>query len=72
MAIAQDSAVEEPVRLHFLPPLVGRVILVNKRTIFWGAGDMDAPHRRARHLGPGTSCFPPGQLSIEFVGVGAG
>ena len=27
---------------------------------------------RARHPGPGMRCFPPGQLSVEFVNVGVG
>ena len=25
---------------------------------------------RARHPGPGSGCFPPGQLSIEFAHIG--
>ena len=27
---------------------------------------------RARHLGPGTLLFTPGQVSVEFVNVGGG
>ena len=47
-----------------LSPLVGRVFLVNKRTIsFWGGLVILMLHiGRARHLGPGIRYFPLDQL----------
>ena len=45
-----------------ISPMVRRVFLVNKRTIFFfGVGDLDAPYREA---------FLPNQLSVKFVNVG--
>ena len=52
-----------------LSPLVRRVFLFNKRTIFFlGWLVIWMLHiGRARHPGPGKRYFLPDQLSVEFV-----
>ena len=55
-----------------ISPLFRRVFLVSKRTPFFGEGLVIwmLHIRSARHPGPGTRYFTPGQLSVEFVNVG--
>ena len=52
-----------------LSPLFRRVLLVNKRTLFflWGLVIWMLHTGRAGHPGPGKRYFTPGQLSVEFV-----
>ena len=53
-----------------ISPLIRRLFLVGKRTVyfFWGVGGVDAAYREGPVLG--RKHFPPGQFSVEFVNIG--